>query len=439
MVCLRRNAVPCCRGNNIGGAGPSVVGPLTGVRRSSGSRAPHLQLRRGVVHLRVRVPDDVRPCLGLREVRRSLGPCSYTRARLLVAIYAARVMEVFEMVRTGSPTREFALHQVRQCFVDLIGKRERHGRFGPESDQPELEIDEQREASQDRIAQLQGQVATREYDRAVQQIATPYVLAAGHAAESAGGHVILEGVARAMIEDQRLFVLRLSDGLSPFVPGDSLFQVSDEAVQLTSPAPFQAMPQVKGPTVAEAVRLYLEHGRGQWVPKTYEARLWQLGYLSINDDNGASPAADRKHLKTAAAVRLVPLHTDVMLLGFGGFVEKLRSKSKGKGSARVFPEVLYGSDGQASTVFSKFFARLMHKVGLTDPALVFHSFRHGAQDAFRNGKQPQYVIDRIIGHNDGKTSSGYGEGIDLETAHEAVQAMKLPVRLLNLCAPGSQS
>lgn len=579
---------------------------MTGVRRSSGSRAPHLQLRRGVVHLRVRVPGDVRPILGLREVRRSLGPCGHTRARLLVAIYAARVMEAFEMVRVEQPTRERALQQIRRCFSDLVEQREGYSGFVPSSDQPELEIAEQREASQARISELQAQLQSREFDGLVQQVAEPYaaVLPPG---KFGGRDLVVEGVARALIEDEKLFIVRLSDRLVPFAPTDSLFHGGGSPMQLASPHTSSPGVQAKGPTVAEAVGLYLEFGRSEWVPKTYEARIWQLGYLqaalgpetplacvtmhdvrllrdaiislrknhgrspkqtlrekqtdnasarispktasiifdacramfrwavssegligsnpaenvrmsltksdkakkprrpftaeelttlfrsplftgcktidrryapgpkvirdakfwipilgyytgarmgelvqlhladihldgptpylSINDENAGSAAGSNKHLKTAAAARSVPLHPDVILLGFAAYVDQLRAKTKGKGSARVFPDVLYGCDGQASTVFSKFFGRLMDNVGLSDPALVFHSFRHGAEDAFRNAKQPQYVIDRIIGHNDGATSSGYGQGIDLETAYAAVQAMKLPVRLTNLCAP----
>ena len=71
----------------------------------------------------------------------------------------------------------------------------------------------------------------------------------------------------------------------------------------------------------------------------------------------------------------------------------------------------------------------MSKAGLHDPALVFHSFRHNAEDAFRDALQPQYVIDRIIGHRDGATSAGYGEAASLATLNAAVTAMRLKVRL----------
>lgn len=157
-----------------------------------------------------------------------------------------------------------------------------------------------------------------------------------------------------------------------------------------------------------------------------------IPHLSLNEDNSGVVGSDQKHLKSAAGVRLVPLHPDVIDLGFAKFAEKRRKPKRP--SDRLFAEIPYGSDGQASTVISKWFGRFLNSVGLTDPALVFHSFRHGAEDAFRDAMLPQYVIDRIIGHTDGATSAAYGNGVSLDVAYQAVAAMKLPLSLLSDCS-----
>lgn len=152
-------------------------------------------------------------------------------------------------------------------------------------------------------------------------------------------------------------------------------------------------------------------------------------YLSIDEENAPDVAdGDRKHVKSEAGVRLVPLHPDVIELGFAELVAQRASK-KGKGRVRLFDEFPYGSDGQSSTVASKWFARFMDAIGLDDPALVFHSFRHNAEDAFRNSLVPQYVTDRIIGHADGSVSASYGDGASLDVLYEAVKGMKLPYRI----------
>lgn len=147
-------------------------------------------------------------------------------------------------------------------------------------------------------------------------------------------------------------------------------------------------------------------------------------FIRVTDENsGEVGSGTEKHVKSHAGLRDVPLHPSLLTLGFKKFVLARRAQPQG---ARLFTEIQFGADGQPSTVFSKWFARLLNSVGLTDPALVFHSFRHTAEDAFRDALQPQYVIDRIVGHADQATSAGYGDGISLEVAAKAVRAMRLP-------------
>lgn len=155
-----------------------------------------------------------------------------------------------------------------------------------------------------------------------------------------------------------------------------------------------------------------------------------IPFIDITEEGGeARGSGGEKSVKTDAGVRRVPIHPDVMTLGFAAFVAKA---VKEKRSKRLFWQVGFGADGQASTVFSKWFARLMDKASLKDPSLVFHSFRHTAVDAFKNAFVPQYATDRIIGHTGGKTSDGYGEGISLETASQALIKAKLPISLISV-------
>lgn len=56
----------------------------------TGSRLPHLLSRNGILHIRLRVPNDVQALVGIREVKRSLGVQNPNTARLLTLKYAAR-------------------------------------------------------------------------------------------------------------------------------------------------------------------------------------------------------------------------------------------------------------------------------------------------------------------------------------------------------------
>ena len=155
-------------------------------------------------------------------------------------------------------------------------------------------------------------------------------------------------------------------------------------------------------------------------------------WLDINEENAPGFPQARKHLKSKAAVRKVPVHSDVLALGFREFVEARRNDKRARATNRLFFEVPYGADGQPSTVFSKWFGRLMDNAALTDRRLVFHSFRHTVEDALRNAQLPQYVINRLIGHEEGHVSEQYGDGISLVIAQAAIEAMKVPLRLPEL-------
>lgn len=159
-----------------------------------------------------------------------------------------------------------------------------------------------------------------------------------------------------------------------------------------------------------------------------------IPYIDINEEGGSSNGSQAKRVKSAAGVRKVPLHPDVMALGFGDFIS--RRKRDPRARPRLFWEVPFGGDGQASTVFSKWFGRLLTRSDLGDPALVFHSFRHLAQDAYKNASTPQYITDRIIGHADEAVSSRYGSGVSLEVMYAAVKEARFEVRLPEIAALG---
>ena len=131
-------------------------------------------------------------------------------------------------------------------------------------------------------------------------------------------------------------------------------------------------------------------------------------YIDITEAGGESrESGDHKHVKSQAQVRQVPLQSRPDEVGVRR-VREAAPEDKRK-FQRLFWEVGYGADGQPSQCSRSGSLHLLDRVGLADPTLVFHSFRHGAQDAFRDALAPQYLIDKVIGHADGATSAIYGE------------------------------
>ena len=568
----------------------------------SGSRVPHLQRRHGTYHLRVRVPDDLRLRVGLREIRRSLRVHTFAQARPLALNYAARVMELFEMARTQPIAREDIRSLVQACFADI--SRQMDDGFFPTTGRPDLEVEEQQTLFADETVHVSAQLDALDFGHPVTTEAERVLRQAGLSVDDvpeARMADLCSGLARALLERDRLFRFRLTERLLPYRPLDPLFQTTAASAPMAA-FPIQSPALPLGETLGAAIQTYLKEGKAQWSPKTHKDREKKLSYLiqhigadrvistitpqdvvsyrdairqlrkqskrtagasfiaqqteneearispttalniflpckaffgwakshqgriaahpaedvrfpkvkavkggkprrpfkaneleqlfsspvftgmksakrrfepgslvvkdayfwlpvlgyytgarlgelvqlhvadihldgpvpyiNISEDGGElRGSGHEKSVKSDAGVRKVPIHPDVMALGFAAFVARAL---KDKRSKRLFWQVAFGADGQASTVFSKWFARLMDKASLSDPSLVFHSFRHIAEDAFRNAFVPQYVIDRIIGHSGGKTSDEYGEGISLEAAHEALLKAKLPVSLLEV-------
>jgi integrase len=114
-----------------------------------------------------------------------------------------------------------------------------------------------------------------------------------------------------------------------------------------------------------------------------------------------------RSVKTETSVRAVPIHPELVRIGFIEFVDGVR-RSGGQ-SARLFPELQQGSKGGFGEAFSKFFGRYKRSLGIDNENSVFHSFRHGFKDALRAAGVNEDVNDALTGHGGGNAvARGYG-------------------------------
>jgi integrase len=120
--------------------------------------------------------------------------------------------------------------------------------------------------------------------------------------------------------------------------------------------------------------------------------IWYLE-ITNNDENG------KKKVKTKQSKREVPLHQTIIDLGFIDFVKK---RKKGL----LFDH--YGDAKRMSHEFSKWFGRFMDKLGLTDPGLTFHSYRHTWKTAARFANIPDGAADAMTGHAAQNVGDTYG-------------------------------
>ena len=98
-----------------------------------------------------------------------------------------------------------------------------------------------------------------------------------------------------------------------------------------------------------------------------------IHYLDIH-------GCDGRKVKTATSERRVPLHPEIIRLGFLNHVEAQRTA----GQERVFSELSQSTHGEFSAAWSKSFGRFLRNVvKITDRRLVYHSLRHTFASACR--------------------------------------------------------
>lgn len=85
-----------------------------------------------------------------------------------------------------------------------------------------------------------------------------------------------------------------------------------------------------------------------------------------------------------------------------------------------------GTTGYRSDPFSKFFARFLDKIGITDPKKVFHSFRYNYRDALREADMSIEKVRALGGWSTGNTEDDYGSGLRPSTLATAIEVIAYP-------------
>jgi hypothetical protein len=130
-----------------------------------------------------------------------------------------------------------------------------------------------------------------------------------------------------------------------------------------------------------------------------------------------------RRTKTASSIRAVPMHSELIRIGLLNYRDQQLESADA--AAPLWPEV------GLSAQWSKWFGRyLRKKVGITDPAKVFHSFRHTFKRMTRDAGLPEEVHDALTGHSGhGNVGRTYGRGFSLTTLVVAMDKVVCPISL----------
>jgi integrase len=124
-------------------------------------------------------------------------------------------------------------------------------------------------------------------------------------------------------------------------------------------------------------------------------------FITVTDDDERGT-----RVKTASSRRVVPIHPELVKLGFLDVVEE--SRKQGGRTARLFPLLKPGPRGGYAEAWSKWFGRYIRGLGITNKDRVFHSFRHGFKDALRAAGESEDINDALTGHSGRGVGRSYG-------------------------------
>jgi len=122
----------------------------------------------------------------------------------------------------------------------------------------------------------------------------------------------------------------------------------------------------------------------------------------------ADKAAGRT-LKTAGSARTIPVHPELVRLGFLDFVERVRRDEGGAGSSTgdmwLFSAV---SSAKGANAWTQWFRLYLDKLGITDAGKGLHSLRHNFTDALRTAGVSEDLQDALTGHAGRTVGRSYG-------------------------------
>ena len=124
-------------------------------------------------------------------------------------------------------------------------------------------------------------------------------------------------------------------------------------------------------------------------------------------------------VKTEAGIRRVPIHSELIRLGFLDYVRK----TKESGHAQLWPGLAL-RETKPGSYFSAWFGRFRKTLDPVPPD--FHSLRHTVRTSLRVAGVDKSLRDNIIGHEPG------GEGARYEHATDAELKAAIEYPALNL-------
>ncbi|VTU35774.1 site-specific tyrosine recombinase XerC [Variovorax sp. PBS-H4] len=136
-------------------------------------------------------------------------------------------------------------------------------------------------------------------------------------------------------------------------------------------------------------------------------------------------------IKSDAGHRSVPIHSELIRLGFLTYVEAIRKTR----SDSLWPSLPL-REGKPSDLFGRWFKDHRNALGLTGTRPDFHCFRHTVRAPMRRAGFSEATQDKVTGHKiKGSIGTVVYDHWTLKEVQEAVEAIQYPALRLPVVAP----
>lgn len=147
--------------------------------------------------------------------------------------------------------------------------------------------------------------------------------------------------------------------------------------------------------------------------------------LVITDDG------EGQQIKSEAGKRAIPIHSELLRLGFLEYVQAMRETGKD-----VLWPTLRHRLGKPSGYYSEWFSTHRKAQGLTESRPDFHCFRHTVRPLMRRAGFSESTMDEITGHKKGGSiGTVVYDHFTLEEIQKAIEAIQYPALVLPVVSP----
>lgn len=135
-----------------------------------------------------------------------------------------------------------------------------------------------------------------------------------------------------------------------------------------------------------------------------------------------SVIAGEQSIKTASSQRIVPIHPELIKIGFLKYVETMQTNNH----KNLFPELKRGANGKLGHPMSKWFRRFLENLKVKTEKTNFHSFRHTLAGGLKACNTPEPIANYLCGWKDTSMYGRYSKGETVPVVYDYLKQVHYP-------------